>query len=75
MEKYVQRTNLPTVNEIAQLFLDTMMNEMERNNGIRIHQKDYLIKETCSCGSCHLSYLLARKIHGLLVKRGYSNDF
>jgi len=54
-----------TVQEFAQLLLDTMMDEQERNTGKRYHEKGHEIKEICSCGSCHLSYLLARKLHGI----------
>jgi len=54
---------LPSEEEIAQLFLDTRMKEMQRNTGKCYHKEGYKIASGCSCGNCHMSYLQAEAIH------------
>jgi len=59
-----------SVEELAQLLLDVKMKEMRRNHGgSSYHEEGYKIKEICSCGYCHMSYLEATAIRELMISK------
>ncbi len=64
------RAAMPSVENLAQLLLDVKMKEMRRNHGgSSYHEEGYKIKEICSCGYCHMSYLEATAIRELMISK------
>jgi len=60
----IEESERLTEDHTAQTCLDTMENEMARNNnGKRYHEKEYRISKCCSCGHCNMSYRIAQAIH------------
>jgi len=61
LQNYIPRDRL-SVERLAQISLDTMMKEQERNTDKRYHKAGYKITKVCSCGHCLMSYLIATEL-------------